>query len=68
MSDVGGFQGYQKATITGGVIHQQLYAFQGGVELSLDLRAPGPNGGEQLAWLSDVALDRLFAIPVQRAG
>jgi hypothetical protein len=68
MSDAGGFHGYQKATTTAGIRHQQLYAFLGGVELSLDLRAPGSNAGEQLAWLSDVAFDRLFAIPVARAG
>lgn len=68
MSAAGGFHGYQKAVTIAGVNHQQLYAFPGGVELSLDLTAPGPSAGEQLAWLSDVAFDRLFAIPVQRAG
>jgi hypothetical protein len=68
MSDVGGFHGYQNATTIAGVTHQQLVAFQGAVELSLDLRASGPKAGEQLAWLSDVAFDHLFAIPVQRSG
>ena len=68
MSDAGGFHGYQKAITTAGVTHQQLHAFLGGVELSLDLSAPGPNAGEELAWLNDVAFDRLFAIPVQRTG
>jgi hypothetical protein len=66
MSDAGGFHGYQKATTIAGVRHQQLSAFLGGVELSLDLTVPGTQAGEQLAWLSDVAFDRLFAIPVRR--
>lgn len=68
MSDAGGFRGYQNRTTVDGVIHQQLIAFQGAVELSLDLRAPGRNAGEQLAWLTHVAFDRLFAIPVQRTA
>lgn len=68
MSDAGGFRGYQEATTIAGVTHQQLHAFLGGVELSLDLSDPGSNAGEQLAWLSDVAFDQLFAIPVQRTG
>lgn len=67
MSDLGALHGYQKLTSTGGVTHQQLHAILGAVELSLDLTSPGANAGEQLAWLSHVALDRLFAIPVQRA-
>jgi hypothetical protein len=66
MSDAGGFHGYQNSATIAGITHQHLFAFQGAVELSLDLTAPGPDAGEQLAWLSDVALDRLFAIPVQR--
>lgn len=67
MSDLGPLHGYQKSTSAGGATHQQLHAFLGAVELSLDLTAPGPNAGEQLAWLSEVAFDRLFSIPVQRA-
>jgi hypothetical protein len=59
--------GYSKSTTTGGVTHDQLYAFENGVQLSLDLTAPGMDAGEQLAWLSGVAFDRLLSVPVQRA-
>jgi hypothetical protein len=68
MSDVGALHGYQKSTTTEGITHQQLHAFLGAVELSLDLAAPGRKAGEQLAWLSEVAFDRLFSIPVHRAS
>jgi hypothetical protein len=62
-----GFRGYQKSTVTGGVTHQQLYAFENGVQLSLDLAIPSTAASEQLAWLTDVALERLFGVQVARA-
>ena len=59
--------GYEKSTTRSGVTHDQLYAFTNGVQLSLDLTAPGANSSEQLGWLTGVAFDRLFGIQVQRA-
>lgn len=58
--------GYQNSTTSAGITHQQLRAFENGAEISLDLAMPGPNGAEQLAWLTDVAFARLYGVPVQR--
>jgi hypothetical protein len=66
MSDIGGIRGYLKTTTTGGVTYLSVRAFLGDAELSMDLSSPGANAGEQLAWLSHVALNRLFAVSVQR--
>jgi hypothetical protein len=53
-----------------GVTHQQLFLFapSNGSEVSLDLTQPPGNADEQLAWLANVAFDRLFGIPVQRTN
>jgi len=52
-------------SITG---HEQVVGFEGGAELTLDLTSPGPHAGEQLTWLADVALQRLFSVPVTRTN
>jgi hypothetical protein len=67
MSSEQGLRGFQKSTTSGGVAHQQLYAFENGVQISLDLRIPSTAASEQLAWLTDVALERLFGVQVARA-
>lgn len=41
--------------------------FSNGAEVSLDLTAPGASGASQVAHLSNVALDRLFGVPIHRA-
>ena len=66
-SEVGEFHEYENATTVAGVAHQQLHAFYGGIEISVDLAAPGSDAAEFIAWLADVGFDRLFSIPVQRA-
>lgn len=58
---------YQSSTTSAGVTHQQLRAFENGAELSLDLTMPSTSAPEQLAWLTDVAFERLYGVPVQRA-
>jgi hypothetical protein len=50
-----------------GMPDQQLEAFLNGAELTLDLTQPRASSPERLAWLANVAFDRLFGIPVQRA-
>jgi hypothetical protein len=67
MSSQQGLRGFQKSSTSGGVTHQQLYAFENGVQLSLDLTIPSTAASEQLAWLTDVALERLFGVQVARA-
>jgi hypothetical protein len=67
-SEVGEFHQYQNSATVGGVVHQQLDAFYGGVELSLDLAAPGTEAAEFMAWLGNVGLDRLFSVAVTRAS
>jgi hypothetical protein len=66
-----GFKGLQLGrTLRGGVGELQLDAFENGAELSLDalnfstLPAMPTDG---FAWLTDVAFDRLFGVPVQRS-
>lgn len=53
-----------------GVTHEQLgfFSASNGSEVSLDLTAPSGNAAEELPWLANVAFDRLFAIPIQRAN
>jgi hypothetical protein len=67
MSSEQGLRGFQKSSTSGGVTHQQLDAFENGVRLSLDLTIPSTAASEQLAWLTDVALERLFGVQVARA-
>jgi hypothetical protein len=46
----------------------RFVAFANGARVSLDLAAPAANGDEQVAHLSNVALDRLFGMPISRAS
>lgn len=61
---------YVSSTTSSGVSREQLNLFapSSGAELSLEQTAPGGNADEQLAWLANVAFDRLFAIPIHRTA
>ncbi len=65
-----GYSMYLGSVTISGVSHEQLMFFapSDGSEVSLDLTAPSGHPDEQLAWLANVAFDRLFAIPVQRTN
>jgi hypothetical protein len=64
-----GFAGLQTlTTFHGGVTENQLDAFENGTQLSLGLfNLFGGISAEQVAWLTDVAFDRLFGVPVHRS-
>jgi hypothetical protein len=66
----GGYSMDVRSLTIAGVTHDQLAFFSeiNGSELALDLTAPDAHADEQLAWLANVAFDRLFAIPVQRTN
>jgi hypothetical protein len=51
----------------GGVERDQLDAFQTGAQLSLDVTALPPLPEDGFAWLTNVAFDRLFGVPVHRS-
>jgi hypothetical protein len=63
-----GYTGLQLRTVfRGGVERNQLDAFQNGAQLSLDMTSFPPVPEDGLPWLTDVAFDRLFGVPVHRS-
>lgn len=59
---------YMNSAVVRGRPEQQLEAFARGSQLSLTLTTPSVNGDEQLVHVANVAFDRLFGVPVQRAS
>ncbi len=68
LNTVGEFHEYENAATVAGVVHQRLEAFYAGTELTLDLAMPNVDAATFLGWLGDVALDRLFSVPVTRTN
>jgi hypothetical protein len=62
------FDYFHRSITISGTPHEQVVGFQSASALSLDLSASGPQAAAQLTWLANVALQRLFAVPVQRAS
>lgn len=55
---------YESSTGSG---QEELWGFVNGTAVGMELTAPFASVAEQLAYLADVAYDRLFAVPVTRA-
>ncbi|MBV9353906.1 MAG: hypothetical protein JO023_00120 [Chloroflexi bacterium] len=66
----GAYSMYVSTQAFSGLTYEQLkfFAPSNGSEVSLELTQPSGNADEQLAWLANVAFDRLFGIPVQRTN
>ncbi len=67
----GGYSMYASTTQAfSGVSYEdfKFFAPSDGAEVSLELTTPSGNPDALLAWLANVAFDRLFAIPVQRTN
>lgn len=63
----GSFHEFLTSTTAGGVTHEELAGFAGGVEVSLDLASAPRFSDLDLAIFGDEAFDRLFGVPVQRS-